>query len=435
MIDWNSVKVMAAEYLSELIQIDTSKRNEMVAVNWLKNKAEQHGVFTFVQTTADNRGNIIISLKPDYHQPIVLLSHLDVVPAKEEDWEIPPFSGAIINDVIWGRGTIDTKQLTITHLLVLILIKEYRLNPQHDVILIATSDEENGSQFGLLALLNQYATLFNGSIVFNEGGGFPILIGDQAYYLCEMGQKGRAVIKISAQQEQIENPYLPNNSSLKTMTKTIERFQSTNLIEQVPAISQLLMKTIVKQLNITDKITSDLFLEHIPVHLRSLFKAMTKSTFSITRWSGGRKHPTLSGNSEIYIDCRTLPSVTYDSLQHFLAIIVKDLPVQVEILEFSQGYEMGIKPKDLLLFETILKNKLPNAKILPFLSIGGSDSRHLYRLDTQVYGYCPMLPDMTFDRVIKMVHGPNESLPLDSLLFGIQNMVDIVTTIERSAEE
>jgi acetylornithine deacetylase/succinyl-diaminopimelate desuccinylase-like protein len=435
MIDWDSVKARASEYLSELIQIDTSKRNEMVAVNWLKNKAEQHGLFTFVHTTADNRGNIIVSLKPEYQQPIVLLSHLDVVPAKEEDWEVPPFSGAIINDVIWGRGTIDTKQLTITHLLVLILIKEYRLNPKQDVILVATSDEENGSQYGLLALLAQATTLFNGSVVFNEGGGFPILIGDQAYYLCEMGQKGRAVIKISAQQEQVENPYLPNNSSLKTMTRTIERFLTTNLPEQVPAISQLLMKTIAKHLNINDALSSELFLEHIPVHLRSLFKAMTMTTFSITRWSGGRKHPTLSSNSEIYIDCRTVPSVTYNHLQDYLAIIVQDLPVQVEILEFSQGYEMEIKPKDLLLFETILTKKVSNAKVVPFLSIGGSDSRHLYRLDTQVYGYCPMLPDMTFDRVIKMVHGPNESLPLDSLLFGIQNMLDIVTTIERSAEE
>jgi acetylornithine deacetylase/succinyl-diaminopimelate desuccinylase-like protein len=435
MIDWNRVKTMASEYLSELIQIDTSKRNEMLAVNWLKNKAEQHGLFTFVQTTADNRGNIIISLKPDYHQPIVLLSHLDVVPAKEEDWEIPPFSGAIINDVIWGRGTIDTKQLTITHLLVLILIKEHQLKLQHDVILIATSDEENGSEFGLLALLTQSATLFNGTIVFNEGGGFPILIEDQAYYLCEMGQKGRAVIKIAAQQVQVENPYLPNNSSSKTMTRTIERFHLSNLPEQVPAISQLLMKTIGKQLNITENLTTELFLEHIPVHLHSLFKAMTKTTFSITRWSGGRKHPTLNGLSEIYIDCRTLPSVTFDQLQDYLTMSVKDLPVQVEILEFSQGYEMEIKPKDLVLFETILTKKVSHAKVVPFLSIGGSDSRHLYRLDTQVYGYCPMLPDMTFDRVIKMVHGTNESLPLDSLLFGIQNMLDIVTTIERSVEE
>jgi acetylornithine deacetylase/succinyl-diaminopimelate desuccinylase-like protein len=435
MIDWNSVKAMAAEYLSELIQIDTSKGNEMVAVNWLKNKAEQHGLYTFVQTTADNRGNIIVSLKPEYKHPIVLLSHLDVVPAREEDWEFPPFSGAIIHDVIWGRGTIDTKQLTITHLLVLILMKENRLHPPQDVILIATSDEENGSKFGLLALLAQASTLFNGSIVFNEGGGFPILIGDQAYYLCEMGQKGRAVIRISAPQEQVENHYLPNNSSLKTMTRTIERFQSSNLPEQVSAISQLLMKTIGKQLNITENLTTELFLEHIPVHLHSLFKAMTKTTFSITRWSGGRKHPTLNGHSEIYIDCRTLPSVTFEHLQDYLTMIVKDLPVQVEILEFSQGYEMEIKPKDLVLFETILTKKVSHAKVVPFLSIGGSDSRHLYRLDTQVYGYCPMLPDMTFDRVIKMVHGTNESLPLDSLLFGIQNMLDIVTTIERSVEE
>ncbi|MHC0039078.1 M20/M25/M40 family metallo-hydrolase [Pseudoneobacillus sp. C159] len=435
MINWEKVKSQAVAYLNEFIQINTSNPpgNELEAIRWLETKAKQHGLVTSIQETAVNRGNIMISIKEEFHQPLILLSHVDVVPALDKDWEVPPFSGQILNGEIWGRGTIDTKQLTITHLIVLILIKEYGLPLKNDVVMIATSDEENGSQYGLLPFLDQHGSIFKGSTVFNEGGGFPLHIKDRFYYLCEMGQKGRAIIKIASSQQKQDNPYLPNNSAIKIITEAINRIHSIPLDEVIPPITQILFQTIANDLRIPfHQTTRESFFASIPTQLRPLFQAMSKTTFSITKWEGGRKHPSLQGSSEMYIDCRTLPSVTETTLKEYLHTILGDLQVQYEILEFSQGYEIEVRRDDLSLFEKVLQKDIPNAQVVPFLSIGGSDSRHLKHYQSQVYGYCPVLPDLTFDKVIKMVHGINERIPIHSLLFGIQNMVEIITTMERS---
>lgn len=45
----------------------------------------------------------------EHLQPYLLLAHLDVVPADETMWDVPPFSGEIRDDFLYGRGAIDNK--------------------------------------------------------------------------------------------------------------------------------------------------------------------------------------------------------------------------------------------------------------------------------------------------------------------------------------
>ncbi|WP_423410455.1 M20/M25/M40 family metallo-hydrolase [Heyndrickxia sp. MSNUG] len=437
-INWNEIKEMAAEFLSELIQIDTSNPtgNELLAVNWLAEKAQYFGLHYKIQLTSTNRANIIISNKPNINtakKPIILLSHLDVVPAIEADWDVPPFSGKILNDELWGRGTIDTKQLTVTHLMLLILLKWNDITLERDVLMVATADEECGSTFGLLALLKEYEELFIDATVFNEGGGFPIHIGQNEYYLCEMGQKGIARVKITSSMTRNENPYLPNENSIRTMVKVINRLRKVNLNEPIPTATYTLLQTIGKDLNIEfDDKELNKFLEHIPLNLHKLVQSISQTTFSITKWKGGRKNTDLKGMSEIYIDSRPLPNMSEEQFFNILTELLKGLPVKYEIMEFSPGYETDLKIADLVLFEQEVQKQVKNARVVPFLSIGASDSRHLRGLNSQIYGYCPMLPDMSFDKVIKLVHGKNERIPLSSLLFGIQNMYGIV--LEKGAK-
>lgn len=435
LINWQKIKQEAAGYLSQLIQINTSNPpgGEMKAIQYLKKVAESNGLHTKIQRTDEQRGNIIISLDSFYENPIMLLSHVDVVPANGEDWEVPPFSGAIIEDTLWGRGTIDTKQLTITHLMTLILLKRNKVQLKQSIVMVATSDEENGSNFGLLPLLKIEGELFSDSIVFNEGGGFPIIIQDQIYYLAEMGQKGVARIKLSVPPQQSPNPYMSNNSSMETMLEVIDRFMNADIVEPLPEITEAMFRKISNDQDLHIRNTDfNTFFDLLPQNLYGMFKAMSKTTFSITKWNGGRKHPTLKGNTEIFIDCRPLPHVTEKIIRNYIEEITDGLPVHYDLYEFSQGYETILEDDMIKIFEQHLQNEVKGSIVVPFLSIGSSDGRHLRQVKSRVYGYCPVLPDMSFDKVIKMVHGVNERIPLESFRFGIENMYDIIVSIGRS---
>ncbi|MED1860995.1 M20/M25/M40 family metallo-hydrolase [Brevibacillus reuszeri] len=153
---------------------------------------------------------------------LLLLSHLDVVGADEKDWEVPPFSGEIVDDVLWGRGTIDTKQLTIMELMALILLKREKRVFAKDILLIATADEESGSTYGLLRLLDEYGEIFRGKHVISEGGGFPILVSGVPHYLCETGQKGNCQITFHVASSQ-STPYYVDNQPMKAAAQLIQR--------------------------------------------------------------------------------------------------------------------------------------------------------------------------------------------------------------------
>ena len=42
---------------------------------------------------------------------LLIHGHLDVVPAEPADWSVHPFSGAVADGYVWGRGAIDMKDM------------------------------------------------------------------------------------------------------------------------------------------------------------------------------------------------------------------------------------------------------------------------------------------------------------------------------------
>ena len=82
-------------------------------------------------------------------KPVALMSHMDVVPADEEGWDYPPFSGAVADGYVWGRGSIDMKLGLITILEAIEEMLEEGFVPSRDIYVISTCDEEAGDQGGI----------------------------------------------------------------------------------------------------------------------------------------------------------------------------------------------------------------------------------------------------------------------------------------------
>ena len=143
---------MAVEFLRDLIRFDTTNPpgNELPAAQYIADILRQEGLDPVLLESAPGRGNVVARLRGDGSAgALLLMSHLDVVPAEPEEWDHPPFAAEVVDGYVWGRGAVDTKQLTAMQLAVLLTLKREGVPLKRDVILAATADEEMGGKYGM----------------------------------------------------------------------------------------------------------------------------------------------------------------------------------------------------------------------------------------------------------------------------------------------
>jgi acetylornithine deacetylase/succinyl-diaminopimelate desuccinylase-like protein len=197
-VRWNEVKNEAIELLSNLIKIDTTNPpgNEKPAAELLEKYFQEFGIKTKIVESEKDRASIIAELEGEKNsKPLILLSHLDVVPANPKEWSFPPFSGEIKNGYIWGRGAIDCKGLAVVEAVALSLLKRMGIRIQKGVKFISVADEEMGGEKGAKFVVENFDEDINGFCVINEGGAGFIIKNRKIYMPC-FGEKGPIWLKI-----------------------------------------------------------------------------------------------------------------------------------------------------------------------------------------------------------------------------------------------
>ena len=141
----------AVQRAKEYLRINTSNPpgNEVATMQWFARMLQQEGIPFDTVTTAPGRGNIWARLKGSGSEPaLLLLHHMDVVPADKRYWDVDPFSADVRNGDIFGRGALDTKLLGIVHFQTFIALHRLKTPLNRDVIFMATADEEAGGALG-----------------------------------------------------------------------------------------------------------------------------------------------------------------------------------------------------------------------------------------------------------------------------------------------
>ena len=144
-LDWNALQQETVDLLQQFIRVDTYNPpgNETNGIRFLAGILDREGIPYETFEPASGRGNLVARLRGDgSRKALVLLNHVDVVPADANYWSVPPLSGVIKDGYIYGRGASDMKTLGIAEFVTFLALHRSGRPLKRDVIFVATADEE-----------------------------------------------------------------------------------------------------------------------------------------------------------------------------------------------------------------------------------------------------------------------------------------------------
>jgi len=181
------------ELLRRYVRIDTSNPpgNEIAGARFLASLLDRGGIHAEIIESAPGRASVYARIRGKQRgEGLMLLSHIDVVPATAAGWTKPPFAAEVQANQLYGRGTLDMKGIAICQLEALLAVAATHRTPERDIVFLATADEEAGGRMGIAWLLEHRPDLFDGvRYVLNEGGINETSQEQLTYVGIEIGSK------------------------------------------------------------------------------------------------------------------------------------------------------------------------------------------------------------------------------------------------------
>lgn len=359
-------------------------------------------------------------------EPIVLASHIDVVPVPESslsDWLEDPFEGVIKDGFVWGRGAIDDKStlIGIMEAAESLIISGHR--PQRTVYLAFGGDEERGGYEGAAEM----ARLLNGrgvraSFVLDEGlfivdGVVPGVEAPVA--LVGVAEKGAANIELSVSVEGGHGSMPNDPTALGVLSRAIDRLSSKPLPATFEGVPEAMFSALAPDMSFVERtIFTNLWLfEPIVKGLLAASpssNALIRTTVAPTMLQAGTKVNVLPSEATALLNVRIRPGDTIAGVVDQISEVVQDDRVQIRVLE-GASEPSRISPlnsQELTLLSQTLRTVFPEALTAPALMIARTDSRHYDVITDNIFKITPLVMDCDD---LKRVHGVNERLSIDGL--------------------
>jgi len=429
---------LSVKYLQDLIRIDTTNPpgNELPAAQYLAEALRQGGLEPTVLESSPGRGSVVARLRGDGSQrPLLLMSHIDVVPAEAREWTHPPFAAEIADGYLWGRGAVDTKNLTAIELATLLTLKHAGASLKRDIIFAATADEEVGGKYGMAWLVNTHPELVDAEYAINEGGGFGVEIGGKRFYLVQTGEKGVCWMKFTVKGTPGHGSVPHADNAVAKLAAVLARAAQARLPQHRTATVDRLVRALAAAQPFPTSVMLPLVLNPMfePLILRQMAKAgavgmvlraTLHNTVSPTVLKAGSKTNVIPSEATAEVDGRTMPGFKPEDLVRELRPYIGD-EVQVDITTSSDGYESEPASPLFDLFQQVLSEHDSGSVAVPFLVPGGTDGRFLADKGVKVYGFSPLKQEPGLN-VLEMAHARNERISLANLEFATRVVYDVV---------
>jgi len=432
-VDLDALGDEALEYLQQYLRVNTINPpgNESRGVEFFARIFEAEGIAYESAESAPGRGNIWARLDGGDLPAVIMLHHIDVVPADERYWDDDPLSGKVEGEYVYGRGALDTKTGGILHLQAFLALHRSGIELNRDVIFMATADEEAGGFFGAGWLVENRPELFEGvGFLLNEGGGGALIDGQTSFGI-EVTQKVPWWFRLTATGEPGHGSRPLPSYSVSSLVGALERVRLYSSPHRIVPAVDVYFKGIATNAeppwdqafgNMTATVQDAPLMARLHEENPGLH-ALTRNTCSITILQGSEKINVVPPQASAELDCRLLPDQDPDEFVRELATVIDDPSIEIEAL---MGFTPAVSTTNTNLFRSIvfvLADEFPGAPVVPSV-VGGFTDSHFFRdLGIVSYGFFPMV---TPQEDAGGVHGNNERVTVENVKRGTRLTFEIV---------
>jgi acetylornithine deacetylase/succinyl-diaminopimelate desuccinylase-like protein len=406
--------------LQQYVRIDTSNPpgNTVKAADFLASVLAREGIPVTRYESEPGKAIVLARLKATVSPPagkaVVLLHHMDVVPADRSQWKTDPFSATIQGPDMWGRGTLDMKGQGVAQLVAFLMLKRQAVPLSRDVILLAEPDEEVGGTMGARWMIANHYPELDPEFVIDEGGfgSRDLFAPGKLVYGIAVAEKKLIWIKIRAEgvagHGSQPNDQNPNDRLAKALARLLG--------QPLPSSDFSVLTTMTSRVGTfaANKFTN----------------AITHSTISLTWMRSGVGEPpkinVIPSVAEAGLDCRVLPGTTRDQWLDEIRRRLGDRTLKLEVINESDDPVVSqIETPVYRAIEAAIMRRHPDAIVTPMLIPYGTDSNAFRPKGAKSYGIFPAI--LPAD-VIAQMHGDAEHMPLAAVREGAEVLFDALRT-------
>ncbi|HEY0099554.1 MAG TPA: M20/M25/M40 family metallo-hydrolase [Pyrinomonadaceae bacterium] len=441
----NAEQRVLREIFQELIEINTvdpegnvTRAAEAMAARLRAAGFAAEDVRVVVPAGNAKKGNLVARYRSPKAsgKPLLLLAHIDVVEARREDWSdgLDPFKLTERDGYYYGRGTMDDKSMAAIFIANLIRFRRENFQPDRDIIVALTTDEESGDFNGVEFLLKEHRALVDAEFGINEGGrgylkgGKPLLNAVQASekvyqsFRLEVRNKGghsslpvkdNAIFRLAAGLDRLAKFDFPVN--LNEVTRSYFARMSKLEHGQIAADMKAVSEVRPPRAGATAATRPEAQAAIARLSESPYYNALMRTTCVATRLEGGHADNALPQTARALINCRILPQETAAEVERTLRRVLADEQISIASIALSKPSPPSpLRPEIIVPIEQITHAMWPDVPVVPIMGTGATDSLFFRQVGIPVYGVSGIFDDIDDNRM----HGRDERIAAKALYDG-----------------
>jgi acetylornithine deacetylase/succinyl-diaminopimelate desuccinylase-like protein len=429
----------AQGWLTDLIKINTSNPpgGEEPAAKYVAAVLQKEGLTPEILEIAPGRSAVVARLRSaamaDPSKALLLVAHLDVVPADKSRWTVDPFGGVVKDGYIYGRGTIDDKGMLAANLAAFIALKRSAARLNRDVIFLATADEETSGDASIRVLALKYWDKFAAGFAINEGGNVFMKNGRVQYIGLQVSEKVASNITVIAKgaaghasQPTKDNAVVHLAAAVNNIGNYTAPVRFTSVVRRYfEGLAPLEDDEIGKWMRSLDTPDRGEHAQRVISDASPLWNAMLRDTIAPTMLNAGSARNVIPGEARANLNVRLLPGDTINTVVSDLEKLVNDPQVRLEVLPNAglAAPDSSLENDFYATIGRVATREFGGAPTLPFQSTWATDSSQLRLHNVQAYG---LVPFPLSDEDLKRMHGDDERIPITSFVKGVDVLTKIV---------